>query len=147
MKILAAGKQNYSELIQIWESSVRATHHFLTENDIRTLRPLILEEYFKAVKLVCAKNSNDEIIGFCGISGNKLEMLFISPDYMRQGVGSSLCRHAIQVFGVTMVDVNEQNEKAIKFYKTIGFRIIGKSQFDGQGMPFPLLHMTLSQQS
>lgn len=144
MKITIADKQQYSELIKIWEASVRATHDFLPEDHIDTLRQLILEKYFSAVELLCAKNENDKIMGFCGISGNNLEMLFISPDYMRQGVGSHLCRHVILKRGVTAVDVNEQNKEAIVFYKHLGFKTIGRSPLDGQGMPFPLLHMSLS---
>lgn len=38
------------ELTDLWEASVRATHHFLQEEDIRFIRPLILHEYLKAVE-------------------------------------------------------------------------------------------------
>jgi putative acetyltransferase len=40
--------------------------------------------------------------------------------------------------------VNEQNPQAVGFYEHIGFLITGRSTLDGQGKPFPLLHMKLA---
>lgn len=37
----------------------------------------------------------------------------------------------------------EQNSQALGFYQHIGFSIIGRSELDGQGKPYPLLHMEL----
>jgi putative acetyltransferase len=42
-----------------------------------------------------------------------------------------------------MVDVNEQNEQAVGFYRHLGFEVEGRSSVDGLGLPFPLLHMRL----
>jgi putative acetyltransferase len=44
------------------------------------------------------------------------------------------------------VDVNEQNEQALGFYRHLGFEVVGRSPLDGQGKPYPLLHMTLAGQ-
>ena len=76
-----------------------------------------------------------------GTSGDSLEMLFISPSVMKQGVGKMLLLHAINNLGVTKVEVNEQNINATKFYEHFGFNVISKSDLDGMGMPYPLLHM------
>nr|WP_319396930.1 acetyltransferase [uncultured Desulfobacter sp.] len=143
MKIEDAKKADHKKLIEIWEASVRATHDFLAEEDLIQLRPLILGQYFDAVNLKCAKNSEGEIIGFCGIHGGNIEMLFISPDARGNGVGSFLVSHAIHNLGATKVDVNEQNRQALGFYQHIGFSVIGRSELDGQGKPYPLLHMEL----
>jgi putative acetyltransferase len=39
------------------------------------------------------------------------------------------------------VDVNEQNDGAIGFYGHLGFEVTGRSEFDDQGRPYPLLHL------
>ncbi|WP_421901906.1 acetyltransferase [Maridesulfovibrio sp.] len=137
-------KSDYAELIELWERSVRATHDFLVDSDIEYLRPLILEQYFDAVCLKCAKDSQGKILGFSGVAEENLEMLFVDPQSRGQGVGSALCKHAIQELGVTKVDVNEQNPQALGFYEHIGFCVVGRSALDGQGKPFPLLHMELA---
>jgi putative acetyltransferase len=38
-------------------------------------------------------------------------------------------------------DVNEQNGQAVGFYKRMGFTATGRSPLDGQGRPYPLLHL------
>ena len=57
-------------------------------------------------------------------------------------MGALLAAHAIKTQGASKVDVNEQNEQALGFYKHIGFSVTGRSPLDGQGKPYPLLHMT-----
>ena len=143
MNIEIVEKADHLKLLAIWEASVRATHDFLAEDDLQELKPLILEQYFDAVDLTCAKNSNGEILGFCGVHDGNIEMLFISPDVCGKGIGALLAAHAVKVQGATKVDVNEQNEQALGFYQRIGFRVTGRSPIVGQGKPYPLLHMAL----
>ena len=144
MIISDVAKADYTELVELWERSVRATHGFLADSDIEYLRPIILEQYFDAVELKCAKDSYGKILGFSGVAEGNLEMLFVDPQSIGQGVGSALCTYAIKELGVTKVDVNEQNPQALGFYEHIGFRVVGRSALDGQGKPFPLLHMELA---
>lgn len=143
MHIDTVEKADHIKLIAIWEASVRATHDFLAEKDLQELKPLILEQYFDAVDLRCAKNDSGEILGFCGVHDGNIEMLFISPDVRRKGIGTLLATHAIEEQGATKVDVNEQNQQAAGFYERMGFSVTGRSPIDGQGKAYPLLHMTL----
>ena len=46
--------------------------------------------------------------------------------------------------GIRHVDVNEQNPQALGFYRHLGFEQVGRSPLDGQGRPFPLLHLRLA---
>lgn len=144
MRIESVKKSDHGRLIEIWEVSVRATHDFLMEEDIEVLRPLILEQYFDAVELTCARDESGEIKGFCGVSEGNIEMLFITPEARGTGVGSLLVAQAVEWQGATKVDVNEQNDQALGFYKRIGFSVVGRSPLDGQGKPYPLLHMELA---
>ncbi len=143
MYIEKVTKADHLQLIDVWETSVRATHHFLAEADLQALKPLILAQYFDAVDLRCAKNAQGEILGFCGVHDGNIEMLFISPAARGKGLGTLLAAHAIKEQGATKVDVNEQNEQALGFYQHIGFKVTGRSPVDGQGKPYPLLHMAL----
>ncbi|WP_110955429.1 GNAT family N-acetyltransferase [Anaerosinus massiliensis] len=134
---------DYEALIHIWESSVRATHDFLKEEDLQFYKPLILNEYFYQVKLFCHKNSNCEITGFMGIAEDKLEMLFIHPVSRGNGIGKALLNYAIEQEKVKLVDVNEQNAQAVEFYKHMGFSVVNRSEFDGAGKHYSILHMEL----
>lgn len=143
MKIATPTKSDYMKLITVWEASVRATHHFLSEADILSLKPLILEHYFDAIDLRVVKCDGGNIIGFIGVAEENIEMLFVTPEFFNQGAGSQLLQFAIENQQAKKVDVNEQNPSAVGFYQHFGFSIVDRSPLDGQGQPFPLLHMQL----
>jgi putative acetyltransferase len=136
-------KQDYPELIDVWEKSVRATHHFLPEEYIQYLRPLILDKYFDAVSLLTVRDDQKKIMGFMGTSDDKVEMLFIDPAYRGKGIGKLLMDHAIQELHIRKVDVNEQNEQAVGFYKKLGYTVIKRLEVDSLGKPYPILEMEL----
>ncbi|MEM9326857.1 MAG: GNAT family N-acetyltransferase [Bacteroidota bacterium] len=144
MKIVeTVPKEDYLILIEIWEASVRATHQFLKEEDIVYFKPLILEKYFDAVTLAVVKDEHGKIKGFSGVAENSLEMLFIDPLYFGQGLGKQLLQHAIEKARITLVDVNEDNQQALRFYEKQGFEIFDRSATDPTGKPYPILHMRL----
>lgn len=137
----------HATLITIWESSIRATHHFVTEEDLQQLKQLIREKYLNLVDLFCLRDDSKSILGFIGVSGENLEMLFIDPDLRGRGIGKTLLFYAVGQLKIRKVDVNEQNTTALAFYVHFGFEIISRSELDGNGKPYPILHMQLIQHS
>ncbi|WP_418627227.1 GNAT family N-acetyltransferase [Anaerosinus sp.] len=77
----------------------------------------------------------------------KVEMLFLHPDFFRHGIGTELVNYAIHKCKVTHVDVNEQNRRAYEFYLSVGFKVESRSELDEQGNPFSILHLKLKEQS
>jgi len=144
MKIETALPSQFERLVAIWESSVRATHHFLQESDIAALRPLLLNAYLPNLNVIIARDEVGAIHGFLGVDAHRIEMLFVDDASRGKGVGKLLLTHAINHFGASEVDVNEQNPQGVAFYRHMGFVQVGRSELDGQGNPFPLLHMRLN---
>lgn len=68
-------------LVILWEASVRATHHFLTENDIQNLTPLV-KMGLSDIETLIIVYDNNKPVAFMGIDAAKIEMLFVSPDYI-----------------------------------------------------------------
>ncbi|CEQ06488.1 GNAT family acetyltransferase [[Clostridium] sordellii] len=135
--------KDMEEILDTWESSVRATHDFLSEEDIISIKPQVIEGAKYVSKLLCVRDENGIIKAFMGIHDFKIEMLFVSNESRGNGIGKRLVEYAIEVLNVNYVDVNEQNPQAVGFYKHMGFEIFKKSNFDEQGNPFPILHMKL----
>lgn len=135
--------EDYAEMLNVWENSVRATHDFITEEDIEFFKPIIIKQAFPAVTLRCIKSNDGSILGFVGIHDSKVEMLFILNKARGQGIGKLLLQYAIEQLGATKVDVNEQNPQAVSFYEHMGFKVVSRSPLDDMGKPFPILHMTL----
>lgn len=134
---------DFPQVVEVWEASVRATHHFLSEADIQFFKPLVFDALSQMAQLDGVRNNQGDVIGFIGVVKNKIEMLFIDPSWRRKEIGRQLIEHAVETLGATEVDVNEQNEQAVGFYLRLGFEIEGRSQLDSMGKAFPLLHLRL----
>ncbi|WP_210486439.1 GNAT family N-acetyltransferase [Rufibacter aurantiacus] len=143
IRLSGATPADYPELVAVWEASVRATHDFVTEEEIDHFRPIILHDYLKMMQLTCARNNHGAILGFAGVISGKLEMLFLHPMARGRGIGTALLQYVIQHQGVTKVDVNEENEQALEFYQRHGFKVINRSEQDAMGKPHPILYMEL----
>lgn len=142
MNIRSAMPDDLETLANVWLHSVRATHTFLTEADIQSLLPIVQNQVLpNIIELWVLCSDEDAAIGFMGLSEGAIDALFIAPEYLRRGGGRALVMHAQNLKGALRVDVNEQNPEAIKFYMAQGFHIVGRSPHDGDGRPFPLIHM------
>lgn len=140
-RIEPCSESDYPTLVEIWERSVRATHEFLTENDIMEIRDSLIPEYFKEVSLYVIYDE-ETIAGFIGLYDHNIEMLFVDSKSIGKGLGSKLLDFA-KSLGADSVDVNEQNPRALGFYQTHGFRVVNRDEHDSDGRPFPILHLKL----
>lgn len=129
-----------ANMLEIWEASVRASHRFLTEEDIRSLYPQA-EEAILQIETLWVMQDGPRPVGFMGVQERKIEMLFLHPDYFRKGLGKIFVELAFRDLNVEYVDVNEQNPDAVKFYERMGFRTFHRDATDDQGNPFPILRM------
>lgn len=130
-------------LLSIWESSVRATHLFLTEEDIEEIKPEAAQGFIHIEHLYGYYDESNTLIGFIGVQERKIEMLFVDNSQRGQGLGKKLIEFALSNLESAFVDVNEQNQQAVGFYEHIGFQIMSRSDFDDRGRPFPILHMEI----
>ena len=128
-------------LLAVWESSVRATHDFLKEGDVEYLRPYV-EQGLQEVPLLFCLEESGKHVGFLGMEGDSIEMLFVAAEFRSLGIGSALMREALSR-GALHVDVNEQNPQALGFYRHFGFEVTDRDDMDGLGLPFPILHCEL----
>ncbi len=134
------GAGEYQRLVDIWRSAVDATHDFVSAADLRAIESRLASDYFPAVTLTVAE-IDGTAVGFAGVVGSSLEMLFVDADHRGLGVGTALLAKAIREQGITRVDVNEQNTGATGFFTHHGFVIVSRSETDDDGRPYPILHL------
>lgn len=144
MKILEITDRNPSlikQLLEVWESSVRATHLFLSEDEIENIKTYVPQALKEIPHLLIIENENQIPVGFMGIVGQHLEMLFIADTERGKGFGKDLIKYGIEKFSIHDVAVNEQNPLAKGFYEHMGFTVYKRTELDEQGNPYPLLYM------
>ncbi len=129
------------QLIEVWESSVKATHTFLSETEIQAIKQYIPEALHHVPHLIIVESENGEPAGFMGISDRNLEMLFIANEQRGKGLGRKLLAYGMENYFVNELGVNEQNPQAKGFYEHMGFEVYKRSELDEQGNPYPILYM------
>lgn len=134
--------RDYEAMTRVWLAAVRATHHFLSEEDIDFYHGRLPGLYMPHVDLYAIRDGG-ECRAFIGLSPGMVEMLFVHPDDMGRGYGSALLDFACKTMGIKRVDVNEQNERALAFYLHRGFHVTGRDATDSEGKPYPILHLEM----
>ena len=71
--------QQLVALLSIWEASVRATHHFLSPAEIDQIKTYVPQALREVEHLLAAGRNPGQMLAFMGITGQRLEMLFLSP--------------------------------------------------------------------
>ncbi len=130
-------------LLEVWEASVRATHLFLSPAEIEAIKAYVPHALREVPHLVVAEEEPGFPIGFMGVAGRRLEMLFLSPEERGKGLGRKLLQYGMDHYRVGELAVNEQNPQARGFYERMGFRVVKRTETDEQGGPYPLLYMRL----
>ena len=149
MRILEVEERNsdlISKLIAVWEASVRATHLFLSDSKILSIKEYVPQALKSVDKLIIAENDEEKPIAFMGIENKTLEMLFITPSERGHGLGKLLLQYGISNYKVNRLTVNEQNPQAKGFYEHMGFHVYKRTDYDEQGNPYPLLYMWLPEE-
>ena len=150
MKIIEASERNIDlleKLARIWESSLRATHLFLSDGEIENIKKYVPRALQEVPILIISEDENGNPSGFMGLSGQKAEMLFVSAQKRGKGIGRTLLEYGMEHYSVNELAVNEQNPLAKGFYEHMGFRVYKRDELDEQGNPYPILRMKRSQEA
>lgn len=128
-------------LLEVWENSVRATHLFLSDSEIQSIKKYVPQALNEVLHLLIAEDESGRAVAFMGVEAGSLEMLFIAPEERGKGLGERLIQYGIKNYSVEKLTVNEQNPQAKGFYEHMGFQVYKRTDLDEQGNPYPLLYM------
>ncbi|CAJ1226871.1 acetyltransferase [Levilactobacillus zymae] len=131
------------QLVALWEGSVRATHLFLSGDEVTQIKEYVPQALRQVPKLVVLTDNDGEPVAFMGLTQQHLDMLFIAADQRGHGLGKQLLTYGIRHYGINQLTVNEQNPGALGFYQHMGFQVVARRDTDEQGQPYPVLTMRL----
>ncbi len=127
-------------LVTVWRRAVEATHDFLTPADIDAIERDV-RSYLPRMNDLRVALVDDVPVGFIAQDDGEIHMLFVDAAMHGRGIGSALLADVAREHPVLRVDVNEDNPAGRAFYAARGFTTAGRSELDGEGRPFPLLHL------
>ncbi|TCM69766.1 putative acetyltransferase [Acinetobacter calcoaceticus] len=142
LNIRLSRPEEATDVIAIWKSSVDATHDFLSTTDRNEIEIEVVS-FFSEIPVWVAVDDQDRSLGFMFLDQGHMEALFIDASARGQQVGKQLLQYALSLYPNLSIDVNEQNQQAIGFYHHMGFVIKGRSDLDGQGRAYPILHLRM----
>ena len=144
MRIYEAAERSEELVRELLGGFVRATHLFLSDGEVRSIREYVPQALLGAAHLLVAEDEAGAPAAFMGVEDGTLEMLFIDPEERGKGLGRRLLGLGIESYGVRRLAVNEQNPRAAGFYEHMGFEAYARSETDEQGNPYPILYMRLA---
>ncbi|MCH4170913.1 MAG: GNAT family N-acetyltransferase [Lactobacillus sp.] len=111
---------NLDTIAQIWLTSNLEAHSFIDPN--------YWQQNFAAVKqqlataeLFIFNDTNDQITGFLGLSGDYIAGLFVAAKFRGEGIGHQLLTAAKTSQAKLTLSVYAKNKKAVNFYSREGF--------------------------
>lgn len=140
MNIRPGTSADVPRALAIWRAAVDATHRFLTPEDRAEIDVMVAEQFLPAVPLWLAEDAQG-VHGFLVMDGTMIDALFVDPAMHGRGIGTALLDHALRLAPGATVEASEQADNALPFYLARGFEIIGRSETDPQGRPYPLVHL------
>lgn len=131
-------------LYKTWLDTYPNKEHGITKDDINdrfknAFSPETLKKRAQDIRALPEKHiiilakASDEVIGLCRFEEseeiNRLKALYVLPKFQNRGVGKMLwnkIQESINSTKDTIVNVASYNDKAISFYKSLGFIDTGK---------------------
>ncbi|CCO49476.1 putative Acyl-CoA N-acyltransferase [Vibrio nigripulchritudo SOn1] len=130
-------KEKYAEDITcFWRSTmqevlnINPVHSF--ESHLHFLSHILPLSY----RIRVVTNHEDHAIGFIAFNEKEINQLYIRSDYRNQGIGQYLVQLAKQQSsGCLELRTFEVNQRAIRFYQSLGFVACGGSCDNEEGLP------------
>lgn len=119
--------KDIDKIMEIWLESTIDAHKFISKEYWNENYNIVKDVYIPISKTFIYED-NDDIRGFISIINNDfIGALFVEKNYQGQGIGKSLIDYAKNLYDNLSLAVYKENEKALEFYKKMGFKIISEN--------------------
>ena len=119
--------KDIDKIMEIWLESTIDAHKFISKEYWNENYNIVKDMYIPMSKTFIYED-NDDIRGFISIINNDfIGALFVEKNYQSQGIGKSLIDYAKNLYDNLSLAVYKENEKALEFYKKMGFKIISEN--------------------
>ena len=121
MDIESRDENLVKKLLSVYKKSIEHLYNTMPNKDIEEMNDNTEKMIKNIENLIIVKNNDENIIGFMGCEDENLEMLYLHPDYKKQGLGKELMNIAINNHNVSKAHIVKVNTDGIDFCKHMGF--------------------------
>ncbi|MDN4495265.1 GNAT family N-acetyltransferase [Ureibacillus aquaedulcis] len=132
--VIPYSSQYAEQTVEMWRNSKekaigqKEIHSF--DNHIDYLNQILYPQFRVELAVL-----NQQVVGMIAYNDHEISQLYIHVDYQGQGIGVTLLERAkIQSAGKLTLYTFDVNKNAQKFYEKHGFRIIGRSHDNEEGL-------------
>ncbi|MCX4365400.1 MAG: GNAT family N-acetyltransferase [Bacilli bacterium] len=130
-ELIKATPANLEELIKYKLSSILDYASSITEEEREKIKKYVRTNVPKQIDNYQMIVFNDQVIGCLLITkhddGVLLDEIYIKPEYQNRGIGTDIIGSLRERENIAYLWVYKENEKAIKLYKKMGFKIVLES--------------------
>lgn len=119
----------------IWLEASIAGHDFIPAEFWRKQLPVMVEKYLPSAILHMVCIAENSPAAFSAVSGNTLAALFVQPEHWGKGIGTALLCNLLKIYSPLELAVYAQNQRAIRFYTKIGFKMVSNGLCAHTGEP------------
>lgn len=126
IKIRQAEPKDFEKLANIWlESSIDA-HDFIPKSYWVNNKSAMQNQYLPMSEVYLVEEAG-KVHAFIALVENNVAAIFVSPSKQGKGLGKLLISHAKKLRNKLELNVYQENESSVAFYKANGFEILKES--------------------
>lgn len=129
-----AREADLDALTDLWEASARGSHTFMEPDDFEEMRPYMRDALLPSMDVWIAEQHGTPV-GFVGVRGQHVELLYIEQHHQHRGIGSLLLEHV----HASSVEVYQDNSIGVSFYRRCGFSQTAVHAGDAIGRSYPMV--------
>ncbi|KAB8312057.1 N-acetyltransferase [Rahnella contaminans] len=134
--IRLAQPADHETILLLWLRSSLISHSFIAESYWIESLQMVREDFLPKARVWVDCDTNDEICGFIGVLNQQfIGALFVEASHYGDGTAQRLMAAAKEEYPVLLLEVYQQNHRAMAFYRKENFEITAETRHPGTDMP------------
>lgn len=134
--IRLAQPADHETILLLWLRSSLISHSFIAEPYWIESLQMVREDFLPKARVWVDCDTNDEICGFIGVLNQQfIGALFVEASHYGDGTAQRLMAAAKEEYPVLLLEVYQQNHRAMAFYRKENFEITAETRHPGTDMP------------
>ncbi|MBU9810833.1 N-acetyltransferase [Rahnella sp. C60] len=138
--IRAARPADTEAILMLWLRSSLLSHAFIAESYWIESLQMVREDFLPKARTWVDCDENDQVCGFISVLNQQfIGALFVEASHYGDGTARRLMAAAKEAYPVLLLEVYQQNHRAVSFYRKENFEITANTRHPGTDLPTYIL--------